>query len=39
MAAVHLSSPDAFHVDPGFYVYTSRVVDFTASKAATGAFR
>ncbi|HEX4633064.1 MAG TPA: M1 family metallopeptidase [Gemmatimonadales bacterium] len=39
MAAVHLSSPEGFHVDPNVYVYTSRVVDFTASKSATGASR
>ena len=37
--AVRLASPDAFHVDPNFYVYTSRVVDFTGGKPVTGGTR
>ena len=38
-ATVHLSSPDVFHVDPNFYVFTSRVTSFPPAKSATGATR
>ena len=38
-AAVHLSSPEAFHVDPDFYVFTSRIVASPAGQPVTGASR